>query len=123
SSLASVSVHQSACAGVADESRGGAIVTVTSASVSGNRRTVGGSTVIQGAAPPNGWNENWSTTSPVLRTRSSVVTFSPGWTASAVCWRDTEVPMFDREARHRVEQRVAYVHAVIPLRATGTARK
>jgi hypothetical protein len=64
--------------GLLDESRGGAIVTVTSASVSGNSRTVGGSTVIQGAASPNGWNENWSTTSPVFRTRNSVETDSPG---------------------------------------------
>src|SRR5688572_14269304 len=109
--------------GLLDESRGGAIVTVTSASVSGNSLTVGGSTVIQGAASPSGWNENWSTTSPVLRTRSSVETDSPGWTASAVCWRDTEVPMGAREPRDVVERRVADVHGAIPFHATGFARK
>ena len=36
------------------DNRGGAIVTVTSSSVSGNRRTVAGSTVIHGAASPSG---------------------------------------------------------------------
>ena len=67
---------------VASGVRGGANVSSTVPVVPGKRRTVAGSTVVQGATGPTGSKRYSSTTSPVLRRRSRTRVTLPGSTVA-----------------------------------------